>query len=602
MSTPRQSFKTFFCGGGNHKGDGGVLLKSAAISGSLQTSGIRSIGWIYFLGEFQKLAPNELLQAIQLNRDKYQELVQHHIIDPRNSEGKLDPSIDNPLSQAAESPWAKFFQNAELEKLINQDIERCYPDKDFFQSQSVREMMMRLLFIYAKLNPSLSYRQGMHELLAPIIYLLHNERDHPETDPDDAQITLEPSEEKILESLLDLEHLEADAFFIFKHLMDITGDWFAPLPSPSSSSRDANSTAPKKNNDPEAATAVVTKCRRIQHILLKNKDPELHDHLLALKIEPQFYLLRWVRLLFGREFHLDDLVLIWDAIFAHSPDLVLVDYICVAMLVFIREQLLDRDSTGCLTRLMKYPPVEDVRLFIEQAQTLISNRLQQPTTSISSSFSSNASSTASSSTAANASQTPSPHSQHRHPSPSTTEKSSSPSSNSNHHHHHHHATTTSNNNNNVKRSKFRPLSTRTNNAPPPVVSSPPGKALQPWSAASASFKHMLDFDTTTTDVAALQEQVRTLRDTQLAVAQRIDGIVQSIQTTIMANEALSSHADTILLSVAELKQAKDILCGFLPANEYIKSNTSNGNGEVDEEENEIAEIDVNDTPLGGTAL
>lgn len=53
----------------------------------------------------------------------------------------------------------------------------------------------------------------------------------------------------------------------------------------------------------------------------------------------QIYLLRWVRLLLGREFHsLDDLMIIWDAVFAHSPDLVLVDYICVAMLVFIREQ------------------------------------------------------------------------------------------------------------------------------------------------------------------------------------------------------------------------------------------------------------------------
>jgi hypothetical protein len=62
----------------------------------------------------------------------------------------------------------------------------------------------------------------------------------------------------------------------------------------------------------------------------------------------QFYLLRWVRLLLGREFHsLDDLMIIWDAIFAHSPDLVLVDYICVSMLVFIREQCMHTDTKHC---------------------------------------------------------------------------------------------------------------------------------------------------------------------------------------------------------------------------------------------------------------
>ena len=45
---------------------------------------------------------------------------------------------------------------------------------------------------------------------------------------------------------------------------------------------------------------------------------------------------RWLRLLFGREFPLDGLLVVWDAIFAYSPSLSLVDYICVAMLQFIR--------------------------------------------------------------------------------------------------------------------------------------------------------------------------------------------------------------------------------------------------------------------------
>ena len=46
---------------------------------------------------------------------------------------------------------------------------------------------------------------------------------------------------------------------------------------------------------------------------------------------------RWVRLLFGREFPLQDLLALWDAIFADGRSLSLVDYIFVAMLQHIRD-------------------------------------------------------------------------------------------------------------------------------------------------------------------------------------------------------------------------------------------------------------------------
>ena len=49
-------------------------------------------------------------------------------------------------------------------------------------------------------------------------------------------------------------------------------------------------------------------------------DPALHLRLGELGIEPQLYLLRWLRLLFGREFHFEDVKLLWDAIFAFGVD------------------------------------------------------------------------------------------------------------------------------------------------------------------------------------------------------------------------------------------------------------------------------------------
>lgn len=46
---------------------------------------------------------------------------------------------------------------------------------------------------------------------------------------------------------------------------------------------------------------------------------------------------RWVRLLAGREFHINDVVVVWDALFADSPFLSLTDYLYVAMLMYIRD-------------------------------------------------------------------------------------------------------------------------------------------------------------------------------------------------------------------------------------------------------------------------
>lgn len=39
----------------------------------------------------------------------------------------------------------------------------------------------------------------------------------------------------------------------------------------------------------------------------------LHEQ--ELGVEPQLFLLRWLRLLFEREFHLEDVLVVWDSLF-----------------------------------------------------------------------------------------------------------------------------------------------------------------------------------------------------------------------------------------------------------------------------------------------
>ena len=80
---------------------------------------------------------------------------------------------------------------------------------------------------------------------------------------------------------------------------------------------------------------------------------------------------RWIRLLFGREFPFESVLSLWDALFAEDPGLDLVDFICVAMLLRIRWQLLQADYSSALALLLRYPvPTTGPVTLVEDAITI----------------------------------------------------------------------------------------------------------------------------------------------------------------------------------------------------------------------------------------
>ena len=77
---------------------------------------------------------------------------------------------------------------------------------------------------------------------------------------------------------------------------------------------------------------------------------------------------RWVRLLFGREFSLDAVFDMWDALFAIDSSLELVDMISVAMLLRIRWELIASDTNEAFAFLLRYPePATPPYTFIKDA-------------------------------------------------------------------------------------------------------------------------------------------------------------------------------------------------------------------------------------------
>ena len=106
----------------------------------------------------------------------------------------------------------------------------------------------------------------------------------------------------MLGSLLRPELVEAVTWAVFRQLMRSVVAWFEPGSKPvapaAAAAQGGGAAAPP--------SPLLLKCNHIQSVLLASADPPLASRLHELNVEPQMYLLRWLRLLFGREFHLED--------------------------------------------------------------------------------------------------------------------------------------------------------------------------------------------------------------------------------------------------------------------------------------------------------
>ncbi|RHZ68124.1 GTPase-activating protein GYP6 [Aspergillus thermomutatus] len=260
------------------------------------------------------------------SRDAYTALKAHYlkyIEHPDDLQSTIDPLADD----------------EEMRADISQDVDRCLQENFFFREPATKAKMIDILFIYAKLNPDLGYRQGMHELLAPILWVIHG-------DAVDGKVHEEPSAkeegDELMLQLLNADYVEHDSFALFCSVMQTTRVYYEH-----SKERSANG---QMDTIP-----IVNQCQHIHHNLLTTTDLELADHLQALEILPQIFLTRWMRLLFGREFPFQDVLSLWDLLFAEGLRSELIEFICVAMLLRIRWQLLGAEYSSALTTLLRYP-------------------------------------------------------------------------------------------------------------------------------------------------------------------------------------------------------------------------------------------------------
>lgn len=173
------------------------------------------------------------------------------------------------------SPWTTLRNDEELRVEIFQDVERCMPDEPYFRQEDTQLMLANILFVYCKINQDIGYRQGMHEILAPILWVIEQ----------DAIANSLPSDgsKPLMDDILDAKHIEHDSFTLFSLVMR-TAKSFYELGEPE------GSRAASSGQQPSAAP-IVERSKQIHEVMLASVDPELASHLTQIEVLPQIFLM-----------------------------------------------------------------------------------------------------------------------------------------------------------------------------------------------------------------------------------------------------------------------------------------------------------------------
>lgn len=135
------------------------------------------------------------------------------------------------------------------------------------------------------------------------------------------------------------DHSEADSFWCFCNLMaDLRDNFCVSLD--------------------HTTSGVGGTLLRLEE-LLRAHDAPLFQHLVEkLGLVPQMFALRWITVLFSQEFHLPDVLTLWDAILGQNDRLDFSLHVCLAMLNTIRPSLIDAGAEFVLyfPRSPPHPP------------------------------------------------------------------------------------------------------------------------------------------------------------------------------------------------------------------------------------------------------
>ena len=274
---------------------------------------LRSLVWKISLNYLSKNCEN-WEAFLDKKRDEYFELKEDYTTS-KNLKKKFIPKIDI-LSD--NTTMTNFCHENKVLELIQKDIKRTYPELSFFQSPSHnnkketnQDVIKRLLFIFAKKYPEISYVQGLNFIIANIFYVFSHDQN----------------------PYFNL-YAEEDTFFCFELLINNFKEIYMP---------------DKDSSD----VGIKNKIDYIK-FLISLIDSELFFHLQKMKIDIYVFIFKWYTLFFSQDFPIDITLIIWDHFLSNDYKKEYLTYLCVSAILIKKKDLLSKETGVVLDTLQNF--------------------------------------------------------------------------------------------------------------------------------------------------------------------------------------------------------------------------------------------------------
>ncbi|SBT47761.1 TBC domain protein, putative [Plasmodium ovale wallikeri] len=266
----------------------------------------------------QNDSPEEALQKGSLTRNGKDALEEAtDTVDVANAENALEQKSTRSLGEEVANISTNGIARRHKKRSEKDFLDVC----DIVNPRRHYDLLCRILFIYAKIHPYVKYVQGMNEILAPLYFIIFND----------------PLCNCSIQG-------EADTFFCFTELMQRQKDVFCE----------------GLDNTDDGINGKLKKFS----LLLKIKEYEIWKKLYILKIETQYYALKWILLLLTQEFDMADSIILYDHfIINDNEDFIL--YICLVICMKLKTSLLCGNFTVNLKLLQNIPPFDPYDIIYE---------------------------------------------------------------------------------------------------------------------------------------------------------------------------------------------------------------------------------------------
>jgi TBC1 domain family protein 5 len=159
------------------------------------------------------------------------------------------------------------------------------PEEPYFRQPDTQRLMLDILFVFCKINQDIGYRQGMHEILAPILWIVEQDAIHYGNIVE--QHSTDADGDALLKQTLDPAYIEHDAFTILSLIMRTAKSFYELGELDKRSSTPSSGTGtPQPRTSP-----IVERSKRIHEVYLARLDPALAKHLTDIEVLPQIFLM-----------------------------------------------------------------------------------------------------------------------------------------------------------------------------------------------------------------------------------------------------------------------------------------------------------------------